>query len=133
MTRWKQINTIAGYVAFGLPTLFAIPAMAATIARFGLWDTLTSAVLPVLGVSAPLLLWIRYTRHRPVWKIARLTWAGIALLALLMLASTPIWFWTAPVLAVLLSELLRALAGSRQHPSSRLAPAVSPTTDGSVR
>jgi len=133
MIRWKQINTTTGYIVFGLPTSFVIPAMAVTIARFGLWDTLMSAGLPALGVAAPLLLWIRYTRHRPVWKIARLTWAGIALLALLTLASTPFWFCTAPVLAVLLAELLRGVVGSHWYPSSLLAPAVSPTTDGSVR
>ncbi len=113
MTRWKQLNTIAGYIVFGLPTLFAIPALAATIARFGLWDTLTSAVLPLLGVFAPLLLWIRYTRHRPLWKIARLTWATVAGTALLMLVSSPIWFWSGPVLVLLLSEVLRTMVGSR--------------------
>lgn len=126
MTRWKQINTIAGYVVFGLPSLFALPAMAATIARFGLWDTLTSAALPLVAVVLPLLLWIRYTRHRPVWKIARVTWAGIAGSALLLLASTPIWFWSGPVLAVIASELVRALASSRgpvPAPSPRAIPA----------
>ena len=126
MTRWKQINTLAGYVVFGLPSLLALPAMVATIARFGLWDTLTSAALPLVAVATPLLLWIRYTRHRPVWRLARVTWAGIAGGALLLLASTPIWFWTGPVLALIASELLRALAslrGTRPALSTRPFPA----------
>ena len=108
MTRWRQLNTIGGYVVFGLPSLLAIPALMATIARFGLWATLTSAALPVIAVAIPLLLWARYTRHRPVWKIARVTWAALALVSLTLIAASPIWFWSAPVLAVLLSEVLRA-------------------------
>lgn len=113
MTRWMRANTAAGYLVFGLPVLLAIPALGATITRFGVWTTLTSAALPVLVVTAPLLLWNRYTRHRPARKVARLTWAAIAALTFVLLASSPLWFWTGPVLAVLLSELARALLASR--------------------
>lgn len=119
MSRWKQTNTVAGYIVFGLPALLAVPALVSTIARFGLWTTLTSAALPVLVVTAPLLLWIRYTRRRPLWRLARLGWTGVAVLILLNIAASPIRFWTGPVLAVLLSEIVRVHLGHRDRSTTR--------------
>lgn len=122
MTRWMHVNTAAGYVVFGVPTLLAIPAVAATIARFGIWHTLTSAVVPVAMVIAPLLLWTRYTRHRPAKRTAWLTWSGVAILVFLVLASSPLWFWTGPVLVVLLSELARAILVNVRHDDAAAQP-----------
>ena len=126
ITRWGQGNTAAGYVVFGLLALMAVPALASTVGRFGMWNTLTSAALPALVVLVPLLLWVRYTRRRPLRKLAWASWASVAGLILLTLAASPLWFWTGPVLAVLLSELARTLTGSRVR-SARQA---SPTTAG---
>lgn len=113
ITRWRQANVLAGYIVFGLPAAIAVPAAAATISRFGLWNTLTSAALPLLVVAASLLLWIRYTRHHPVRKLARLAWAAAAGATFLTFAVSPIWFWSGPLLAVLLSELALVLTSAR--------------------
>ena len=79
MKTWRTTNLIAGHLIFGLPALAVVPALAATIARFGLGSTLVTAVVPALAAISPSLLWLRYTRHRPTNRRAHVAWAALAL------------------------------------------------------
>ncbi len=106
MNRWRSVNAWAGYVALGLPAVVAVPALIATLARFGPWDTL-SALPAVLWACTPGLLWLRYTRRGPTRRRGRITWSLLGVLAVAMLLVSPIWFWSGPVLCVLASEALR--------------------------
>jgi hypothetical protein len=63
--RWQQANVWAGYLIFGFPAVAAVPALIATIARFGLLDSILNAGPAALAACLPLALWIRYTRRRP--------------------------------------------------------------------
>lgn len=121
MKTWRAFNLITGHVVFGLPALTSLPALAATIARFGLLNTLTTALLPALVVIAPWLLWLRYTRHRPTTRRAISAWLTLALLVAFVIAVSPLWFWNIPVMGLMLSETLRLLADRHQAPSDSTA------------
>lgn len=128
MSRWKRVNTAAGYLVFGLPALVAVPALFATVRRFGLWDTVAAATLPLLWVVAPLALWARYIRRRPSSGAGWLAWLSCAVVVLLMLAVSPIWFWSGPAMTVLLSEIARARLAGRRPRMARI-----PTLVGQLR
>ncbi len=108
---WKTGNTWAGYVLFGLPAALAVPALATTLAHFGVWKTLSAAVPAALWACTPLFLWHRYTRRPPQRRLARLLWSVLAVVAVVMLLASPLWFWAGPSLLVLTSEALRLLLG----------------------
>ncbi len=109
MKAWRVTNLLLGHLILGAPAVAFIPALFATAARFGLGTALTTALLPAGVVLAPWLLWLRYTRHRPTTRRAALTWLGVAALTTAVILFSPLWFWTLPVLALLLSETLRCL------------------------
>lgn len=113
---WKKINTWLGHVVFGLPALLAIPALIATAARFGWWETLTVALPAAAWACTPLLLWIIYMRRR---RGRRLAWVLLLIIAVVVLAVSPIYFWAAPATIVLLLEAARAGTGTTL-PWSRL-------------
>ena len=105
--RWRQGNVWAGYLVFGFPAVVAIPALASTIARFGLLDSLLNAGPAALTACLPLLLWARYTRRCPGTYTGKVTWFIVGLVALAALAFSPLFFWAGPATLVLLSEILR--------------------------
>jgi len=109
MKTWRATNLIAGHLIFGLPALAVVPALAATIARFGLGSTLVTAIVPALAAISPWLLWLRYTRHRPTSRRAHFAWATLALVVTVAIGVSPLWSWNLSVLALLLSEGLRCL------------------------
>lgn len=125
-TVWETINTRCGYLVFGLPAVLAVPALIATLARFGLWDILRSAVPVALCLCVPLLLWLRYTHHRPRSRSGKCAWALVAAAATTTLVISPLFFWVGPVLAVLGSELLRVLLSPRHRVPRRWLPARPP-------
>jgi hypothetical protein len=102
------MNTVMGYVLFGIPAALCGPALVSTVHRYGL-GALGAAVLATLWACAPLLLWIRYTRHRPTSRHGRLTWVLLGTAALITLLISPIWFWSGPVLVLLLLEISRVV------------------------
>lgn len=106
---WETVNAWGGYLVFGLPAVLAVPALIATFARFGLWDTVHSAVPIAVGVCIPLLLWLRYTHRRPRTRTGRCAWVLLAAAVTTTLVLSPLFFWVGPVLAVLVSETLRVL------------------------
>lgn len=108
---WRQATVWAGYVVFGFPAVAAVPAMVATVATFGLLDSLLSAGPVAAAACLPLILWIRYTRRRPVTFTGKMTWFVVAVVALGALAFSPLFFWAGPAALVLLSEMLRLLSG----------------------
>lgn len=110
--RWQQINTWCGYLIFGFPAVAAIPAMIATVAHFGLLDSILSAGPGAVAACVPLVLWGRYTRRRPGTYTGKLTWSVIAIIALGALTFSPLFFWAGPATLVLLSEVLRLVVGS---------------------
>lgn len=114
---WRKINTWLGHVVFGLPALLAVPALVATTARFGWLETLTAAVPAAAWACIPLLLWIFYLRRR---RGRRLAWALLLVIAVVVLALSPIFFWAAPAVLVLILEAARGvLTGVRDPATSR--------------
>jgi hypothetical protein len=109
MNAWRVTNLVVGHVLFAVPAAAALPALGVTTIRFGLVATLTWALLPALFVLAPWLLWLRYTRRRPVARRARLTWLAGALLVSAATLASPVWIWSLPVLVLLASETTRCL------------------------
>ncbi|WP_193315418.1 hypothetical protein [Nostocoides sp. F2B08] len=107
--RWQQGNVWAGYLVFGFPAVAAIPALASTISRFGLRDSLLNAGPAALTACLPLLLWARYTRRRPGTYTGKVTWFVVGLAGLAALAFSPLFFWAGPAMLVLLSEILRLI------------------------
>lgn len=110
-TRWKTANTWAGRLVFGFPAAMTVPALLSTFVRFGLWETLAAAVPLTVVAWLPLLLWHRYTRHRPSSRSTKIAWALVAMVALAGLALSPLFFWAGPALIVLFSEVLRLALG----------------------
>ena len=108
--RWQQANVWAGYLIFGFPAVAAVPALIATIARFGLLDSILNAGPAALAACLPLALWIRYTHRRPGTYTGKFTWFVIAVIGIGALAFSPLFFWAGPATLVLLSEILRLLA-----------------------
>ena len=45
MKTWRVLNLVVGHLTFGLPAIASLPALAATLARFGLLSTLTTCLL----------------------------------------------------------------------------------------
>lgn len=127
MNRWKTRTAWAGYLMFGLPAILAMPALISTLVRFGLPDTLTAGVPAALWACTPALLWLRYTRRRPSTRSGGIAWALLCLAAVLMILFSPIWFWSGPVLFVLLSEAARVsitpavirISTARRHRQTR--------------
>lgn len=108
---WKKANRWAGHLVFGLPAVLAVPALMATLARFGVWQTATAALPAALWACVPLLLWVRYTRRAPRTGAGAAAWMTVAVIGLSMLLLSPIWFWSGPCLFVVASEILRVTAG----------------------
>lgn len=109
--RWQQTNVWAGYLVFGFPAVAAVPALIATIARFGLLDSILNAGPAALSACLPLALWIRYTHRRPGTYTGKFTWFVVAVIGIGALAFSPLFFWAGPATLVLLSEILRLLTG----------------------
>lgn len=109
--RWQQVNVWAGYVVLGFPAVVAVPAMVATVARFGLLDSILSAGPAVLAACLPLALWALYTRRRPGTYTGKLTWFVVGVVGIGALAFSPLFFWAGPATLVLLSEILRLATG----------------------
>jgi len=103
------VITWIGYVVFGLPAALAVPAMASTVTRFGAWPAATQALPAAATAVIPLMLWVRYTRHRPTTRRGKLAWLVVAAAAIAAVALSPLFFWSGPVLLVLCAELLRLL------------------------
>ena len=108
--RWQQVNVWAGYLIFGFPAVAVIPALVATVARFGLLDSILSAGPAALTACLPVALWARYTSRRPGTYTGKVTWFVVAVVGLGALAFSPLFFWAGPATLVLLSEILRLLA-----------------------
>lgn len=110
----------AGITVFGIPAALAVPALMSTLAHYGVWDTLTHASLPVLAACLPLILWVRYTRHRPTRRAGMIAWTLTATILLASIALTPLWFWAVPSTGVLTAEAIRILTDTiqsrRRHP-----------------
>jgi len=109
--RWHQFNVWAGYLVFGFPAVAAVPALIASIARFGFFDSILSAGPAAAAACIPLALWIRYTRRRPGTYTGKVTWFVTGVVAIGALAFSPLFFWAGPASLVLLSEVLRLIAG----------------------
>ena len=108
---WRTGNAVAGHVILGFPAGLAIAALTGTVARFGV--SALAATVPALGVIGPWVLWLRYTQQQHITRRAGLGWAacGVALAVVLLLS--PLWFWTGPVLVLLMSESLRVVLRRR--------------------
>jgi hypothetical protein len=115
MSWWQTANRWVGLVMFGVPALMSVPAVVATAARFGVWATVSAAAVPVVVICLPLGTWIWYLRRPPRSRRARTGWGVAASVAVTLLGVTPIRWWTAPVLLVLLSETFRLLAATRRR------------------
>ncbi len=115
---WKKINTWLGHVVFGLPALLTVPALVATTARFGWWETLTAAVPAAAWACIPLLLWIFYLRRR---RGRRLAWALLLVVAVVVLVLSPVFFWAAPATLVLLLEAARGVSTGTPAISKRFS------------
>ena len=113
MRRWQKFNRLAGIGIFGFPVALGIIAVVATSTRLGLWAAVTESTLPLLLISCPLLLWVSYARRPVVTRRAKVLWLVALVLSLVLLASTPISFWTGPCLVVLTSEVARVLTVGR--------------------
>lgn len=119
MRRWQKFNRLAGIGIFGFPVALGIIAVVATSTRFGLWSAVKESTLPLLMISCPLLLWVSYARRPVVTRRAKMLWPVVLVLSLVLLASTPISFWTVPCMVVLISEVARVLTGGRGHKPHR--------------
>ena len=134
MDRFRVVITWTGLIIFGIPALLAIPALIATVDQFGLWQTLTQA-LPLAALAyVPLLLWVRYIRHRPSSKWGVAAWSLVVALVLALLLVSSLWFWAGPILFLLTLEvtnnLLRRAFARRGHAGgSSTAPAAAPSTE----
>ena len=128
MKTWRVINLIVGHLLFGIPALLSLPALVATVARFGLLSTLTTALLPAAVVVTPWLLWLRYTRRRPTGRRGALAWLTLAAVVTAVILFSPLWFWTLPVLTLLLSESIRCLAHRPQASQAVAVPSRVRTT-----
>lgn len=114
---WKKINTWLGHIVFGLPALLAVAALGMTAAQFGWWETLTVAVPAAAWAYMPLLLWTVYARGR---RGRRVAWGLLLVIAVVVLALSPLFFWAAPATLVLLLEAARGLStGVRARTTSR--------------
>jgi hypothetical protein len=113
MSRWRTANRWAGLVVFGFPAVMSVPAVVATVARFGVWPALSAAALPVVVVCLPLWVWVGYFRRPPRSRRSRVAWGGVAAATLGLLATTPVWWWVAPVLLVVVSEAIRLAVAAR--------------------
>ena len=111
---WRRLNTWGGYLLLGVPAAAAIPALAATVARFGLWSTVAGAALPALATVGPLAAWITYTHRRPTTARAALAWIAAAIALLTLLWFSPLFFGVGPALALLISEVARVLFARRR-------------------
>lgn len=129
MERARTLIAWAGLVVFGLPALLAVPALLSTVSQFGIWATLTQA-LPLAALTCvPLLLWIRYIRHRPHTKRGTVAWCLVVAVALAALLASSLWFWAGPILLVLILEIASNLARRVLVRRGRLgAPASGPVT-----
>ena len=87
--RWQQVNVWAGHLIFGFPAVAAIPALVATVARFGLLDSILSAGPAALTACLPVALWARYTSRRPGTYTGKVTWFVVAVVGLGTLAFSP--------------------------------------------
>ena len=107
-TTWARVNAYTGYVLLGIPAVAIVPALAATIARFGAWRAVTGTALSVLAALAPLVAWVVYTRRRPTSGRAVAAWLVIAVVLVAVVWSSPLFFWAGPAACVVASELTRA-------------------------
>ena len=127
MRSWQKFNRLAGIGIFGFPVVLGIIAVVATSTRFGLWAAVKESTLPLLLISCPLLIWACYARRPVVTRRAKVLWLVVLVLSLVLLASTPISFWTGPCLVVLTSEVTRVLTVGRGR--STAGPQTRPRTD----
>lgn len=109
---WEKTNTWLGHVVFGVPAVLAIPALITTAARFGWWQTLTTALPAAAWAGVPLLLWVVYLRRRGRGR--RAAWSLLLGVAVVVLLLSPISFWAGPATAVLLLEASRGLVARRR-------------------
>lgn len=116
----KRVVTIAGYLAFGFLAAMGAIAVILTAMQLGIWPTLTQAVPAASPVFLPLLMWWRYTTHPPTRRRGAVAWILAWSLLIGALMVSPVWFWTAPILAVLAAEAARCRAG-RGHARKRAA------------
>lgn len=114
---WRIVNTWSGHVVFGLPAVLAVPALVSTVTRFGWGHTLTTGLPAAAWACIPLLLWILYLRNAR----RRTVWVLLLAIATVVLLLSPIYFWAAPAMVVLLMEAARGLAtrGLRSQAPSR--------------
>ncbi|ACZ32450.1 hypothetical protein Xcel_3451 (plasmid) [Xylanimonas cellulosilytica DSM 15894] len=115
VTTWTRVNAWTGYLILGLPAALALPALAATITKFGLWATLTGAAVSALAAIGPVAAWTIYTRRRPSTRRGAQIWLATAAVVLTALWVSPLFFWTGPVVVLLVSELARALFEHRRR------------------
>lgn len=111
MSRWATVNRRAGLVVFGLPALGSLPAAVATVARFGFESALVSAGPAVAVLTLPLMAWLVYLRRQPMGRRGGIVFCLAAFCLLVAVLTSPVWWWSGPALLVLLSELMRLLAG----------------------
>ncbi|MHA6513401.1 hypothetical protein [Tessaracoccus sp. Z1128] len=123
MKAWTHINTWTGYLVFGVPAAFAALALLGTLAQFGVWDAVTSALIPAVLVAAPLLLWIRYVSQRPTKIRQWIGWIMVATLCLTGALLSPLWGWAVPGLLLLASEAALAITGSARRVAAERVPA----------
>lgn len=111
---WKRINTCAGYLVFGLSAAASLAAFFATVTHFGLWPALGSAGAPALLTSAPLGVWILYTRFRPRTFVDAARWVLLGGVASALLWFSPLFFGAVPIVGLMVSESAHALTASRR-------------------
>lgn len=133
MRTWRVINVAAGHLIFGVLAIAALAATAATLARFGLEDSLGAVVLPLAVLGTPWLLWLRYSRHRPTTRRGTFAWSAIASAAAASLLLGPLWFWSVPVLTLLVSEAAWVVTAHRRYGRRRPHPPAQLRTVGSHR
>lgn len=111
---WKTVNVYAGTLVIGTP---AVVCLAAVVT---LGSTLLEATIPLMVTFGPLVLWLWYLNSkggrtgRRIWLMAAVVMAAGTMLA-------PWWFWSGPLLIVLISEILRVIVGRNRPQPARIS------------
>lgn len=99
---WKTVNVYAGTLVIGIPAVLCVAAVAS------LGSNPLEALIPLTVTVGPLVLWLWYLNSNG-GRAARRMWlmAAVVMAAGTMLA--PWWFYSGPLLIVLISEILRVI------------------------
>lgn len=123
---WRTINVYAGTLVIGTPAMLAIAAV------YTLGLNLVPAAIPLLIAIVPLGLWLWYLNSVP-GRAARRVWLVAAVALALGTMISPWWFWSGPLLIVLVSEVIRVVTSPSVPPDAQRGVADPPCSKAVIR